>query len=53
MHTLTENEPTPLYSIEPDETGNRHFRVYNFEGSVPTQSDFWYRTAKTITLLPL
>jgi len=39
MQTLTQNQQIPLYSIEPDETGNRHFRVYNFEGSAPSQSD--------------
>lgn len=32
--------PTPIYSLEPDElTRNKNFRVYNFEGNFPNQSD--------------
>jgi AraC family transcriptional regulator, transcriptional activator of pobA len=34
------NPQVPVYSIEPDQvTGNNHFRLYNFEGSLPNQSD--------------
>jgi AraC family transcriptional activator of pobA len=40
MQTLNINQQVPIYSLEPDvETGNKHFRVYNFEGSIPSMSD--------------
>ena len=39
MHVLSTNPHLPVYSIEPDSTGNKQFRVYNFEGSLPHQSD--------------
>lgn len=40
MHTLNYNQPVPVYSLEPDEaTGNKQFRVYNYAGSLPNQSE--------------
>ncbi len=40
MNNLSYNQQVPIYSLEPDKaTGNKHFRVYNFEGSLPEQSD--------------
>jgi len=40
MHILNYNQQVPVYSLEPDEvTGNKYFRVYNYEGSLPGQSD--------------
>ncbi|PSR52501.1 AraC family transcriptional regulator [Adhaeribacter arboris] len=40
MQVLNYNQQVPVYSLEPDEVaGNKHFRVYNFEGSLPNQSD--------------
>lgn len=40
MHILDYNQQVPVYSLEPDEvTGNKYFRVYNYEGSLPGQSD--------------
>lgn len=37
---LTYNQQVPVYLLEPDEvTGNKYFRVYNYEGSLPNQSD--------------
>jgi AraC-like DNA-binding protein len=39
MQVLTNQQQLPLYSIEPDETGNKQFRLYHFEGSLPNQSD--------------
>ena len=40
MQVLSTNSPVPVYSLEPDEvTGNKQFRVYNYEGSLPSQSD--------------
>lgn len=40
MHILSYNQQVPVYSLEPDEvTGNKYFRVYNYEGSLPGQSD--------------
>lgn len=38
---LNYNQQVPVYSLEPDGiTGNKHFRVYNFEGNLPNHSDF-------------
>ncbi len=40
MQILNYNPQLPVYSLEPDGlTGNKNFRVYNFEGSMPNQSD--------------
>jgi AraC family transcriptional activator of pobA len=40
MQILSANPQIPLYPLEPDElTSNKHFRVYNFEGILPEQSD--------------
>ncbi|GAB4003769.1 hypothetical protein GCM10028808_00020 [Spirosoma migulaei] len=40
MQVLSSNPHVPVYSLEPDEvTGSNQFRVYNFEGSLPTESD--------------
>lgn len=39
MITPNHNQQLPLYHFEPDESGNKHFRVYHFEGSLPSQSD--------------
>lgn len=39
MQILTPEKQLPLYSLEPDETGNKNFRVYHFEGNLPSQSD--------------
>lgn len=40
MHKLNYNLQVPVYSLEPDGiAGNRHFRVYNFEGTLPNQSE--------------
>jgi AraC family transcriptional activator of pobA len=39
MDVLNRNQALPVYSLEPDKTGNKYFRVYNFEGSLPGQSD--------------
>src|SRR5258708_13396556 len=40
MHTLSYNQQVPVYPFEPDEvTGNKYFRVSNFEGGFPNRSD--------------
>ncbi len=40
MHILNQDQQVPVYPLEPDEiTGNKYFRVYNFEGSFPNGSD--------------
>ncbi len=40
MHILTYNQQVPVYTLEPDNvTSNKNFRVYNYEGSLPNQSD--------------
>jgi hypothetical protein len=39
MQVTSSNQQVPVYSIEPDGiAGNKHFRVYNFEGSLPKGS---------------
>src|SRR4051812_32841656 len=38
--SISSNQQVPVYFIEPEGfTGNRHFKVYNFEGSLPEQSE--------------
>lgn len=39
MQVLTTHPQVPVYSLEPDETGNKQFRVYNFEGNLPNHAD--------------
>jgi len=40
MHILNHDQQVPVYPLGPDEvTGSKHFRVYNYEGSLPNQSD--------------
>lgn len=40
MNILQNNQQVPVYPLEPDEaTGNKYFRVYSFEGSLPRHSD--------------
>ncbi len=40
MQVLSANPHVPVYTLEPDETtGNRHFRMYNYEGSFPNRSE--------------
>lgn len=40
MHILENNQQVPVYHLEPDEAiGNKYFKVYQFEGSLPHQSD--------------
>ncbi|GAB4037423.1 AraC family transcriptional regulator [Spirosoma jeollabukense] len=40
MQMVSENQYVPVYNLEPDEVaGNRNFRVYNFEGILPSESD--------------
>src|SRR6267154_1236422 len=40
MHILNYNQQVPVYPFEPDEaTGNKYFRVSNFEGDLPNRSD--------------
>ncbi|MCD0490065.1 AraC family transcriptional regulator [Pedobacter sp. MC2016-14] len=39
MEVISPNPQLPLYSLEADETGNKQFRVYNFEGDLPDQGD--------------
>ena len=36
----TPNQKLPIYKLEPDEiAGNKHFRLYQFEGTLPNQSE--------------
>lgn len=39
MQILSGNHQLPVYSLTPDATGNENFRVYNFEGTLPDESD--------------
>ncbi len=40
MYPVSYKQQVPIYSLEADDaTGNKHFRVYNFEGNIPDQAD--------------
>lgn len=40
MQILNDNQQVPVYPFVPDEvTGNKYFRVSNYQGSLPNQSD--------------
>jgi len=40
MHGVDQIQQLPIYSLVPDKlTGNRDFRVYNFEGNLPDEAD--------------
>ncbi len=40
MNLVANDQPLPIYSLEPDEiTGSDQFRVYQYEGSLPNQSE--------------
>src|SRR5882757_537125 len=40
MQVISTNLQVPVYPFEPDEaTGNKHFRVLTYEGSLPNQSE--------------
>jgi hypothetical protein len=52
MHLIAYNQQVPVYSLEPDDiAGNKHFRVYNYEGSLPGQSDLLVPHRKDYYLL--
>jgi AraC family transcriptional regulator, transcriptional activator of pobA len=53
MHILTDHQPVPVYPFQPDETGNPFFRVYDFEGEFPSQSDLLVPHRKSHYLLVL
>lgn len=40
MLTFNQNQQLPIYTLEPDEiSGNKNFRLYQFEGTLPNQSE--------------
>jgi AraC-like DNA-binding protein len=40
MQVLNNSQQIPVYRLEPDEVaGNKHFRMYQFEGTLPNQAD--------------
>ena len=40
MQILSNNQQVPVYTLWPDEeASNKYFRIYNYEGSLPSQSD--------------
>jgi AraC family transcriptional activator of pobA len=40
MHGVDQIQQLPIYSLVPDKlTGNKDFRVYNFEGNLPDEAD--------------
>lgn len=54
MHILNHNQQVPVYLLEPDEVaGNKYFRVYNFEGNLPNQSELLVPHRKDHYLLVL
>ena len=52
MRIFNYNQQVPVYSLEADDiSANKNFRVYNFEGSLPNQSDLLIRHRKDYYLL--
>jgi len=52
MQVLSYNQQVPVYSLEPDEiNGNPNFRVYQFAGNLPGQSDLLIPHRKDYYLL--
>jgi len=52
MPVVNYHQPLPVYHLEPDEiSGNKHFRVYNYEGGLPEQSDLLIPHRKDYYLL--
>ncbi|GAB3937750.1 helix-turn-helix domain-containing protein [Mucilaginibacter myungsuensis] len=39
MPSFLQDQQVPVHKIEPDATGNQHFRVYQFEGATPSWSE--------------
>lgn len=40
MQVVNTKPKIPVYSLEPDEVrGNKHFKVYHYEGSLPDRAD--------------
>lgn len=52
MHVPSTRPQIPIYSLTPDEaTGNEQFRVYNYQGTLPDQSDLLIPHRKDYYLL--
>lgn len=51
MQVLNATQKVPVYSLEPDKTGNKHFRVYHYEGDLPGQADLLVPHRKSHYLL--
>jgi len=51
MQVLNATQKVPVYSLEPDKTGNKHFRVYHYEGGLPGQADLLVPHRKSHYLL--
>lgn len=51
MQVLNTAQKVPIYSLEPDKTGNQHFKVYHYEGDLPGQADLLVPHRKSHYLL--
>lgn len=41
MNLVANDQPLPIYSLEPDEvTGGKQFKLYNYKGTLPNQSEW-------------
>lgn len=53
MQLQTSQEPIPIYSLKPDESGNKQFRVYSFNRDFPDRSEVLLPHRKDYYLLVL
>ncbi len=52
MNLVAIDQPVPIYTLEPDEvTGNKQFRLYQYEGSLPNRSELLVPHRKDYYLL--
>lgn len=51
MQILNTTQKVPIYSLNPDKTGDKHFKVYHYEGGLPDQTDLLVPHRKSHYLL--
>lgn len=51
MPVISSDKNIPIYNLQPDVTGNRHLRIYNFEGTLPDRADLLVPHRKNFYLL--
>ena len=51
MQVLNATQKVPVYSLEPDKAGDKHFKVYHYEGGFPNHADLLIPHRKSHYLL--